>query len=72
MVGAIRNAAFLAKVSGVTGRRRDGPDGRDGTGSARVEQAAETSCPVPESCLCSAAFRRAKKGACWLGRVRLG
>lgn len=36
MVGAIRNAAFLAKVSGAAGRRWDGPDGWDGTDSARA------------------------------------
>lgn len=49
MVGAIRNAAFLAKVSGVAGRRRDGPDGRDGDRLSQRRAGRRTSCPASES-----------------------
>lgn len=51
MVGAIRNAAFLAKVSGLTGE--GGMSGMGGMGPAQPgqEQGEATSCPVTVSCL---------------------
>jgi hypothetical protein len=66
MVGAIRNAAFLAKVSGFAGKGGMGWAGWQGwdlLSPSLAGQGEETSCPATESC---SAAKRSRQGACWL------